>query len=117
MVKLIHIWRNTSHFSTNFFINKTFKIMKIMIPEEFRKALNLAQDNFPSIDIEEYYDEPIKDVNNDSRSTAASLDAQAETIGRMRFKGDEDFLQIPLNAVLQCPQPSSNTKACILGIF
>lgn len=94
-----------------------------MIPEGFRDALMLVQDNFPSIGAEEFYDEPINDnannhVNNDSRSITASSNAEAGTIGKMRFKGDEDFLQIPLNAVLHCsplpPQPSSNTKALLI---
>jgi UDP-3-O-[3-hydroxymyristoyl] glucosamine N-acyltransferase len=94
-----------------------------MIPEGFRDAVKLVQDNFPSIDTEEFYDEPINDkvnndVNNDSRSTSASLNSEAGTIGKMRFKGDEDFLQIPLNAVLHFPPlpppPSSNTKAILI---
>jgi UDP-N-acetylglucosamine diphosphorylase / glucose-1-phosphate thymidylyltransferase / UDP-N-acetylgalactosamine diphosphorylase / glucosamine-1-phosphate N-acetyltransferase / galactosamine-1-phosphate N-acetyltransferase len=104
-------------------VSKIFAIKKIMIPEGFRDAVKLVQDNFPSIDTEEFYDEPINDkvnndVNNDSRSTSASLNSEAGTIGKMRFKGDEDFLQIPLNAVLHFPPlpppPSSNTKAILI---
>jgi len=104
-------------------VSKIFAIKKIMIPEGFRDALKLVQDNFPSINTDEFYDEPINDkvdnnVNNDSRSTTASLNEEAGTIGKMRFKGDEDLFQIPLNAVLHCPQlspsPSSNTKALLI---
>jgi acetyltransferase-like isoleucine patch superfamily enzyme len=104
-------------------VSKIFAIKKIMIPEGFPDALKLVQDNFPSIDTDEFYDEPINDkinddVNNDSRSTTSSLTAEAGVIGKMKFKGDEDLFQIPLNAVLHCPppppSPSPNTKALLI---
>lgn len=98
-------------------VSKIFPIKKILIPEEFRDALKLVQDNFPSIDSEGFCDDDINDrvnhnVDSNSGCTADSLNAQATTIGKVRFKGDEGLFEIPLNAVLHgSPRSSSDTKA------
>jgi hypothetical protein len=52
------------------------EIKTIMIPERFRLAIKLIQDNFPMLDIQEYNDEDTKGYNYaDQRATTEYCDS------------------------------------------
>jgi UDP-N-acetylglucosamine diphosphorylase / glucose-1-phosphate thymidylyltransferase / UDP-N-acetylgalactosamine diphosphorylase / glucosamine-1-phosphate N-acetyltransferase / galactosamine-1-phosphate N-acetyltransferase len=105
-------------------VSKIFAIKKIMIPEEFRNALKLVQDYFPSINTEEFYDDfnnivdhdPSIHSSNGNINTPSFNSATAATpVGKIRLKGNEESFQIPLNAVLHYPAlPSSDTKSLLV---
>ena len=105
-------------------VGKIFAIKKIMIPDEFRNALKLVQDNFPSINTEEFYDDFNNIVDHDvsshsstdnSNSPSFNSATTATPVGKIRLNGNEESFQIPLNAVLHYPaSPSSDTKSLLV---
>ena len=99
------------------------EIKTIMIPERFRPAIKLIQDNFPLLDIQEYNDEDTKghngaDTKSDSRhevdnDTITNSNNGTALTGRIKLSGSEEFLQMPLNVVLHHTRssPSSNPRS------
>lgn len=94
-------------------VGKLSAIDKIMIPEEFRETLDLVRRNFPSIEVEDFRDgaDSVVEHNASSVSNVSSLInglSTRNTIlatqgGKIKFKGNEDSIHIPLNAVLHHP--------------
>lgn len=90
------------------------EINTVMIPERFRSAIKLIQDNFPTLDIQEYNNEDTKGdykLESNNVSSINSIDGTATT-GRIKFTGSEEFLQLPLNVVLHYSKsPYSNPRS------
>jgi acetyltransferase-like isoleucine patch superfamily enzyme len=93
-------------------VGKLSTIDKIMIPEEFRKTLDLVRRNFPSIEVENFRDglDPVMEHNANGLPNTSSLingishnTVIATQEGKIKLKGNEDSIQIPLNAVLHYP--------------
>jgi carbonic anhydrase/acetyltransferase-like protein (isoleucine patch superfamily) len=64
----------------------------VMIPKEFPSALALVQDNFPSMNVEEYHD--------NSEISSIAIDNTINPSGKLTIRGNGESLELPLNSVL-----------------
>lgn len=95
---------------------KALAIKTIMIPEKFRSAIKLVQDNFPPINIQEYHDEDPKgsdryELNNIIGTSSVN---GTEESGRIKFSRSDEFVEMPLNVVLHLTKPPSLNPQSIL---
>ena len=78
--------------------SRILNIHRIKIPSKYNTALKLIQDNFPTINVEEYDDDNDNDNrNNNSKSIDTSTFARSYNIS---IKENMDYLEIPLNSAL-----------------
>jgi UDP-N-acetylglucosamine diphosphorylase / glucose-1-phosphate thymidylyltransferase / UDP-N-acetylgalactosamine diphosphorylase / glucosamine-1-phosphate N-acetyltransferase / galactosamine-1-phosphate N-acetyltransferase len=73
-------------------------IHRIKVPSKCSTALKLIQDNFPTINVEEY-----DDNNNDYNDNKSSIDINNSTAARsynISIKENMDYLEIPLNSAV-----------------
>jgi acetyltransferase-like isoleucine patch superfamily enzyme len=81
----------------NITIAKKFHdIDTVMVPEGFSHIINLVQDNFPLIKVEEYYDEPPGDING-SNILYNNGSSVPVTVSK-------NYLEMPLNSVFHGSQ-------------
>ena len=71
----------------------------VMIPKEFPSALALVQDNFPSMNVEEYHD--------NSEISSIAIDNTINPSGKLTIRGNGESLELPLNSVLHYSRTGS----------
>lgn len=104
----------------------TLSINSVMIPDKYRAAIKLVQDNFPQINIEEYYNDCTNRHDLDESKSNSASDSNSNNhnitllnnVGaptyRIKFTETEKSFEVPLNAVLHCPNSLYSNTTNIL---
>jgi UDP-N-acetylglucosamine diphosphorylase / glucose-1-phosphate thymidylyltransferase / UDP-N-acetylgalactosamine diphosphorylase / glucosamine-1-phosphate N-acetyltransferase / galactosamine-1-phosphate N-acetyltransferase len=75
---------------------KVHEIDTVMVPVGFSHVINLVQDNFPSIKVEEYYDDTPDDING--------RNILYNNGGSAPLTVSKNCLEMPMNSVFHCSQ-------------
>ena len=82
--------------------NKILNIHRIRVPSKCGVTLKLLQDNFSTIDVEEYEDSE-DDIKSNDNNSSNDIDVNNSTSARshdISIKENMDYLEIPLNSAM-----------------
>ena len=96
--------------------NRIQNIHRIKVPSKCSTTLKLLQDNFSTIDVDEYEDDEgdvIKSNDNNSSNTIDDNNSTAARSHNISIKENMDYLEIPLNSAIWYLQSEKEKKVLI----
>jgi UDP-N-acetylglucosamine diphosphorylase / glucose-1-phosphate thymidylyltransferase / UDP-N-acetylgalactosamine diphosphorylase / glucosamine-1-phosphate N-acetyltransferase / galactosamine-1-phosphate N-acetyltransferase len=96
--------------------NRIQNIHRIKVPSKCGTTLKLLQDNFSTIDVDEYEDDEgdvIKSNDNNSSNTIDDNNSTAARSHNISIKENMDYLEIPLNSAIWYLQSEKEKKVLI----